>query len=88
MVFVKENDQSLSDLNLSNKETKKNLKISKLLREFQDIFTNDIPAEMPPSRGMNDHSIDLIPRITPPNKPPYQVSKVQQEQLCNKLTNL
>ena len=49
MVFVKEHVQNLNVLNKSQGETKEDLEKSKLLQEFQDIFTDDIPNEMPPS---------------------------------------
>ena len=61
MVFVKEHVQNLNVLNASQGETKEDLEKSKLLQEFQDIFTDDILNEMPPSRGQDDHSIELIP---------------------------
>ena len=58
--FFKEHDQILNDLNLSKGETKEDLEMSKLLREFQEIFIDDILGEMPPSQGMDDHNIDII----------------------------
>ena len=69
MVFLKEHEKSLSEFKNSKGEAKEELELSNLLRDFQD--TNDIPSEMLPSRDMDDLSIDLIPRVTPPNKPPY-----------------
>ena len=71
MVFVKEHEKSFSELNISKRETKEEVELEILLKELQDIFTDDILGEMPPSRGMDDHSIDLIPRRTSSNKPPY-----------------
>ena len=59
--------------------------MSKLLREFQDIFTDDILGEMPPSRGMDDHSIDLIMGSTPPNKPPYRASQAQKDEIMRQV---
>ena len=88
MVFVKEHEKSLSELKESNGETKEELELANLLREFQDIFKDNIPYEMPPSRGMNNHSIDLIPGITPPNKPNYQVSQAQQEEIMRQASEL
>ena len=38
-------------------------------------------GELPPSRGEDDHRIDLIPGTTPPNKPSYKVSLPQQEEI-------
>ena len=61
-------------LNDSQGETKEDLEKSKIFQEFQDIFTDDILNEMPPLQGQDDHSKELIPRSTPPNKPPYRVS--------------
>ena len=81
MVFVKEHVRSASELNVSKSKTKENLAMSKLLQEFQEIFTDDIPNEMPPSRGPDDHSIELLPGSSPPNKPPYRVSQAQQEEI-------
>ena len=60
MVFVKEHEKSVSELKDSSSETKEKLELANFLREFQDIFIDNIPGEMPPSRGMDDHSIDLI----------------------------
>ena len=62
--------------------------MSKLLREFQDIFTDDIPSKIPPSHGMDDHSIEIIPGNTPPNKPPYRVSQAQQEEITRQVDEL
>ena len=73
---------------MSKGETKEELEMSKLLREFQDIFMDDIPSEMLPSRGMDDHNIELIPGSTPPNKPPYRVSQAQQEEILQQLDEL
>ena len=89
MVFVKEHVQNLNVLNESHGETKEDLEKSKLLQEFQDIFADDIPNEMPPSRGQDDHSTELIPgRSTPPNKPPYRVSQSQQEEIMHQVNEL
>ena len=74
MVFVKEHVQSSSELNVSKSETKETLAMSKLLQEFQDIFTDEISNDMPPLCGPNDHSIELLLGSSPPNKPPYRVS--------------
>ena len=37
---------------------------------------------------MDEHSIDLIPRSTLPNKPPYQVSQAQQEETMRQVDEL
>ena len=42
---------------------------------------DDILGEMPPKRGSNDHSIDLILRSSTPNKPPFRVLQSQKEEI-------
>ena len=44
--------------------------------------------EIPPSREEDDHPIDLIPRSSPPNKPPYRVSWAQQEEIRRQVQEL
>ncbi|MCO5605765.1 hypothetical protein L7F22_059949 [Adiantum nelumboides] len=45
----------------------------------KDCFVDEIPKELPPSRGEDDHKIDVVPGSSPPNRPPYRVSCVQQD---------
>jgi len=42
-----------------------------LLREFEDVFPNDLPSGLPPFRGI-EHQIDLIPGAPLPNKLAYR----------------
>ena len=77
LIFVKDFHKDSSDL---PSETKENLDLFKFLQEFQDIFTDDIPGELPPTRGKDDNSIDIVPDSSPPNQTPYRVSQAQQEE--------
>ncbi|MCO5559899.1 hypothetical protein L7F22_013503 [Adiantum nelumboides] len=79
MVFVKESKESACVLKELCSETRDKSKMSDLLNEFQDVFTDDIPNELPPSRGQYAHTMELLPCSSPPNKPPYRVSQAQQE---------
>ncbi|XP_074278570.1 uncharacterized protein LOC141602163 [Silene latifolia] len=45
--------------------------IDDLLEEFGDVFPNDLPAGLPPIRGI-EHQIDLVPGSTLPNKAAYR----------------
>ena len=62
MVFAREVQKSLSGLKNSKSETKEELELANFLREFQDLFINNILGEMPLSRGVDNLSIDLVPR--------------------------
>ena len=73
MIFVKE---SLKDACASSSlkvETSEDIKNFNFPKEFQDLFTDDIPTELPPTRGIFDHTIELLPGSFPPNKPAYRV---------------
>ncbi|MCO5562602.1 hypothetical protein L7F22_016230 [Adiantum nelumboides] len=64
------------------------LELSNFLNQFQDVFIDDIPGELPPKRGDDDHMIELIPGSSPPNKPPYRVSQAQQEEIMRQVNEL
>ncbi|MCO5550756.1 hypothetical protein L7F22_004247 [Adiantum nelumboides] len=88
MIFVKD---SLSDVNktqVNESGTKEDLELSKFLNQIQDVFIDDIPGELPPKRGDDDHAIELIPGSSPPNKPPYRVSQAQQEEIMRQVNEL
>ena len=42
-----------------------------LLKEFEDVFPENMPSCLPPIRGI-EHQIDFIPRVVIPNKPAYK----------------
>ncbi|MCO5558213.1 hypothetical protein L7F22_011792 [Adiantum nelumboides] len=88
MIFVKD---SLSDVNktqVNESGSKQDLNLSKFLNQFQDVFIDDIPGELPPKRGDDDHVIELIPASSPPNKPPYRVSQAQKEEIMRQVNEL
>ncbi|MCO5548770.1 hypothetical protein L7F22_002232 [Adiantum nelumboides] len=69
-------------------ETKEEVKMSELLNEFQDVLMDDIPSELPPTRGQDDHTIELLPGSSLPNKAPYRVSHAQQEEILRQVNEL
>ncbi|MCO5558872.1 hypothetical protein L7F22_012461 [Adiantum nelumboides] len=88
MIFVKD---SLSDVNktqVNESGSKEDLELSKFLNQFEDVFIDDIPGELPPKRGDDDHAIELILGSSPPNKPPYRVSQAQQEEIMRQVNEL
>ncbi|RYA73525.1 hypothetical protein DD595_24935, partial [Enterobacter cloacae complex sp. 4DZ3-17B2] len=77
MIFVKDSQNEPNALAKENKSNQKELELSNFLKGFQDVFIDDIPCELPPKRGNDDHAIELLPGSSPPNKPPYRVSQAQ-----------
>jgi hypothetical protein len=75
--------------NLLEKEDKPKLEDFVVLREFRDMFVDEIP-ELPPRREI-DFSIDLLPSSAPISKAPYRMSlpeltelKIQLQELLDK----
>jgi hypothetical protein len=59
-------------LNLVVKEDKPKLEDFTVLRDFRDMFVDEIP-ELPPRREI-DFSIDLLHGFSPISKAPYRMS--------------
>jgi hypothetical protein len=75
--------------NLAEKEDKPKLEDFAILRDFRDMFVDEIP-ELPPRREI-DFSIDLLPGSAPISKVPYRMSlpeltelKIQLQELLDK----
>ncbi|MCO5609407.1 hypothetical protein L7F22_063633 [Adiantum nelumboides] len=73
VIFAQESKQH--ELSVEQKDQQE------FLNSFKDCFVDEIPKELPPSRGGDDHKIELIPGSSPPNRPPYRVSYAQQEEI-------
>ena len=58
-----------------------------LLKEFKDIFPDDLPAGLPPQRAI-DHRIEVIPGSTPPSRPTYRMSDVELAEVKKQLAEL
>ncbi|MCO5568113.1 hypothetical protein L7F22_021809 [Adiantum nelumboides] len=87
IVFVKDPPPNSNDVS-PNGSLKVDNDLHSFLNEHAEFFINDIPSELPPKRGDDDHRIDLIPGSSPPNKPPYQVSQAQQEEIMSQVNEL
>ena len=73
LIFAKDVTNTCDDL-LTKGETKEQKEQMKFLDDHKECFSETIPMVMPPSRGDDDHKIDLIPGTSPPNRPSYRVS--------------
>ncbi len=64
--------------------------IKQVLDEFLDVMPEELPEDLPPRRRV-DHVIEVMPRVAPPAKAPYQMSheelkefKIQFKELFTK----
>ena len=48
--------------------------VTRILDEFKDVLTNELPEELPPMRVV-DHKIELVPGAEPQNKVPYRLNQ-------------
>ena len=58
--------------------------LKKLLREYADVFPQDLPSGLPPSRSV-DHKIEIIPGSHPPSRPTYRLSQPEMDELKKQL---
>jgi hypothetical protein len=58
-----------------------------ILKEFKDVFPNDLPKGLPPKRHV-DHKIELLPEATPPSKATYRLSFKELDELKKQLQEL
>ena len=65
-----------------SEDKKQRLQVAKsLYQEFQDVFPDELPSGLPPSRS-SDFEIKLIdPNVKPPSRAPYQMSVPESDQL-------
>ena len=54
--------------------------ISHLLQDYKDVFPEEIPAGLPPLRGI-EHQIDLIPGAALPKHPPYRTNPEETKEI-------
>ena len=54
--------------------------MQQVILAFQDVFPKQLPAGLPPARGV-DHRIELEPGAPPPSRPTYHLSHKELEEL-------
>ncbi|KAK1627074.1 hypothetical protein QYE76_001389 [Lolium multiflorum] len=65
---------------VSNDMTPISLGVSNVLQEFSDVFPEEVPAGLPPLRGI-EHQIDLIPGASLPNRAPYRTNPEETKEI-------
>ena len=58
-----------------------------ILQEFEDVVTEEMPAELPPIRGI-EHQIDFVPGASLPNWPAYRCSPEETKELQRQVEEL
>jgi hypothetical protein len=54
--------------------------VSNVLQEFSNVFPEEVPAGLPPLRGI-EHQIDLIPGASLPNRAPYRTNPDETKEI-------
>nr|GFC97234.1 putative reverse transcriptase domain-containing protein [Tanacetum cinerariifolium] len=71
---------------MEKKSDEKRLEDIPVVKEFSDIFLEDLPC-LPPVRQI-EIQIDLIPRAAPVARTPYRLAPSELEELSNQLQEL
>lgn len=82
LCIVKSNSQDASPTFQVSKP-----QVQELLSKYQDVFPDELPKELPPSRSV-DHKIEIIPGSEPPSRPTYQLSLAEMDELRKQLDDL
>jgi hypothetical protein len=61
--------------------------IANILQEYSDVFPSEIPAGLPPIRGI-EHQIDLIPGASLPNRAPYRTNPEETKEIQRQVQEL
>ena len=60
---------------------------AELLKQYDDLFPEDLPPGLPPKREV-DHKIELLPGTRPPSRPTYHMSAAELAELKKQLDEL
>jgi len=72
---------------LSSVQASLSLGMEKLLKEYDDVFPQDIPHGLPPQRGI-EHNIDLILSASLPNRPAYRSNPEETKEIQKQVEKL
>uniref|UniRef100_A0A2N9I319 Reverse transcriptase domain-containing protein n=1 Tax=Fagus sylvatica TaxID=28930 RepID=A0A2N9I319_FAGSY len=61
--------------------------LGKAVAEFEDVFPEEMPNELPPIRGI-EHQIDFVPGAAIPNRPAYRSNPEETKELQRQVEDL
>ena len=61
--------------------------IQSVLQEYSDVFPEEVPAGLPPIRGI-EHQIDFVPGSPIPNRPAYRTNPEETKELQRQVEEL
>ena len=61
-----------------------NVSLPLFLDDFQDVFPNELLLTLQPQRNVH-HQIELIPSATPVSIPPYQLGRLEEDEIAKQL---
>ena len=61
--------------------------VANILQEYSDVFPSEIPAGLPPIRGI-EHQIDHIPGESLPNRVPYRINPEETKEIQRQVQEL
>ena len=70
-----------------DKQLVSNSSTTSLVKEFSDVFPDDLPKGLPP-KGAVDYKIELEPGQIPPCRPTYRMSQPEMDELKKQLAEL
>ena len=65
----------------------KNTPFKHILHQYRDVFPDDLPKGLPPTRDV-DHKIELVSGSTPPSRATYRMSPKELDELKKQLQEL
>jgi hypothetical protein len=69
-------------------ENPRDPRLKKLLQDYDDVFPERLPVQLPPPERTTDHKIETIPGTEPPSRPPYRMPPIQLKELDRQLKEL
>ena len=84
MIFLVHKESYLN-LNETN-QSLPSLAVS-LLQEFEDVFPEEMPNELPPIKGI-EHQIDFVPRVAISSRPAYKSNLEETKELQRQVEDL